>query len=506
MASMPLGSLLGSHAERKPSAAPALIYPDATLSWAELDRRVRRRSRFYRSLGVSKDDRVALALPNGVDFHEAAFAVWALGATPAVLSSRLPAHEFAALIELIDPRLVVGEAPGGLPAALTVVDGGATGTDAHEASAPFEVATYWKAMCSGGSTGRPKIIVDHMRGEYDPDGQGLHRLLQIPNDGVLLNPGPLYHNGPFLFSSLALFAGSTVVGMHRFDAEETLRLIEKHKVQWISLVPTMMHRIWSLPQAVRDRYDLSSLKTVLHMAAPCPAWLKQAWIDWLGGEKIWEIYAGTEGGASTFIRGDEWLARPGSVGRVAGGAQIRAVHEDGSACAPGEVGELFFRPEGGKPSHYIGAEEKLSEDGWFSIGDLGYIDRDGYVFLADRRTDLIIRGGANIFPAEVEAALEEHSSINSAIVVGLPSDEMGQRVHAILELKPDATVDAPEVHAFLAGRLAKYKWPESYEISAQPLRDEAGKARRSALRDERVRWLAEGRDFKVPHQTDPHAG
>jgi bile acid-coenzyme A ligase len=367
-----------------------------------------------------------------------------------------------------------------------------------EAPVACEVATYWKAMCSGGSTGRPKIIVDHMPGEYDPDGPGLHTLLQIPNDGVLLNAGPLYHNGPFLFSSLALFAGATVVGMNRFDAEEALRLIEKHKVQWVSLVPTMMHRIWSLPQAVRERYDLSSLRTVLHMAAPCPAWLKRAWIDWLGGEKIWEIYAGTEGGGSTFIRGDEWLQRPGSVGRAAGGAEVRAVREDGSACPPGEIGELFFRPAGGKPSHYIGAEEKVREDGWFSIGDLGHIDADGYVFLADRRTDLIIRGGANIFPAEVEAALEEHPSIVSAIVVGLPCEEMGRRVHAILELEPGATVDVGEVHAFLSARLTKYKLPESYEISAAPLRDEAGKARRSALADERSRWLAEGRAFKLP--------
>ncbi|HWV60447.1 MAG TPA: AMP-binding protein, partial [Sphingopyxis sp.] len=430
---------------------------------------------------------VAIALPNGPAFHAAAFAAWKCGATPAVLSPRLPAHEYAALIDLIQPRLVVGSETEG-----------AADARAEGESQASEVATYWKAMCSGGSTGRPKIIVDHMRGEYDPAGPGLHNLLQIPNDGVLLNPGPLYHNGPFLFSSLALFAGCTVVGMERFDAEETLRLIEKHRVEWISLVPTMMHRIWSLPAEVRERYDLSSLKVMLHMAAPCPPWLKEAWIDWLGGERIWEIYAGTEGSGATFIRGDEWLERRGSVGRIAGASRIKAVREDGSTCAPGEIGELYFMPEGGRAtSHYMGADEKRSDDGWLSIGDLGHLDRDGYVYLADRRTDLIIRGGANIFPAEVEAAIEAHPAVVNAIVVGLPCEEMGQRVHAIVEHPTDTALALEDLGAFLAERLVKYKMPESFEFTTTALRDESGKARRSALRDERIDWLGQGRHFKA---------
>jgi len=497
MASIPLGDLLRHHADRKPPGAPALIYPTTTVSWRELEQRVRPRSRFYQSLGVARDDRVAIALPNGVDFHEAAFATWTLGATPAAVSSRLPDHEFAALMDLIKPRLVVGATPSEMPANVAAVRGEAAGTASDDAPLAAEVATYWKAMCSGGSTGRPKIIVDHMRGEYDPDAPGLHSLLQIPNDGVLLNPGPLYHNGPFLFSSLALFAGSTVVGMERFDAEETLRLIERHRVNWLSLVPTMMHRIWALPPAVRERYDLSSLKVMLHMAAPCPPWLKQAWIEWLGAERIWEIYAGTEGYGATFIRGDEWLAHRGSVGRPAR-AQIRVVGEDGSLCPPGEVGELFFVPDGAaSASHYLGAEQKANAQGWLSLGDLGYIDADGYVYLADRRTDLIIRGGANIYPAEIEAALDEHPAVRSSIVVGLPCEEMGARAHAIVEPAEGASIDLAELRAFLAERLVTYKLPESYEISETPLRDDAGKARRSALREERVAWLAQGRAFKL---------
>lgn len=487
MAHIPLGDLIAHHAGRKAAGASALIYGDREISWAELSERIDAWARQYRSRGVATDDRVAIALPNGPAFHEAAFAAWKLGATPAVLSPRLPEHEYAALIELIQPRIVVDSKTDSL----------SDGTAGRPLPASG-VATYWKAMCSGGSTGRPKIIVDHMRGEYDPAGPGLHNLLQIPNDGVLLNPGPLYHNGPFLFSSLALFAGCTVVGMERFDAEETLRLIEKHRIEWISLVPTMMHRIWSLPTEVRERYDLSSLKTMLHMAAPCPPWLKEAWIGWLGGERIWEIYAGTEGSGATFIRGDEWLERRGSVGRIAGASQIKAVREDGSTCAPGEIGELYFLPEGGKPtSHYMGAEEKRSGDGWLSIGDLGHLDADGYVYLADRRTDLIIRGGANIFPAEVEAAIEAHPAVVNAIVIGLPCEEMGQRVHAIVEHPADEGLTVEELRAFLGTRLVKYKRPESFEFTSDALRDESGKARRSALRDERVRWLEQGTAFKA---------
>lgn len=494
MANIPLGDLIRYHAQRKPPNSPALIYRGVETSWDELDLRASAKARLYGSHGIARDDRVAIALPNGATFHEAVFAVWKLGATPAVLSAQMPPHEFSALIDLIRPRLVVGGEAGRDQADYVAGDAEAPEGDALPATA---VATYWKAMCSGGSTGRPKVIVDHMPGEYDPAGPGLHNLLQIPNDGVILNPGPLYHNGPFLFSSLALFAGCTVIGMERFDAEEMLRLIEKHRVEWVSLVPTMMHRIWSLPVDVRKRYDLSSLKTVLHMAAPCPAWLKEAWIGWLGGERIWEIYAGTEGSGATFIRGDEWMTHRGSVGRIAGGGQIKAVREDGSTCEPGEVGELYFMPEGKRPtSHYLGAEERRNDDGWLSIGDLGHLDEDGYVYLADRRTDLIIRGGANIYPAEIEAAIEAHTGVANAIVVGLPSEDMGQRVHAIVQHPADAPLALDELRAFLATRLVKYKMPESFEFTTETLRDDAGKARRAALREERILWLDQGRDFQ----------
>lgn len=195
-------------------------------------------------------------------------------------------------------------------------------------------AANWKAVTSGGSTGRPKLIVDHADARFGDRLAGICDLAGIPSGGAILNPGPLYHNAPFLFTSLALLCGTRVVGMSRFDAEEALRLIESEKVEWVCMVPTMMHRIWSLPAEVRAKYDLSSLRRVLHLAAPCPPWLKRAWIDWLGADRIVEIYAGTEG-PSTMITGEEWLRKPGSVGRVSRDT-VEILDEAGGLCAPGE--------------------------------------------------------------------------------------------------------------------------------------------------------------------------
>ncbi len=312
----------------------------------------------------------------------------------------------------------------------------------------------------------------------------------------MLNPGPLYHNMPFLFTSFGLMAGSHVVGMARFDPEECLRLIERHKVEFVVFVPTMMQRISALPESVRAAYDISSLKVVWHMAAPCPQWVKRAWIDWIGPDKILEAYGGTEGAGGTFITGREWLAKPGSVGKAALG-NLRILREDGAEAAAGEIGEVHFPAAGKDKFAYVGADQKASASDSFSLGDLGHIDEDGYLFLADRRSDLILRGGANVYPTEVEAVLDEHPLISTSTVIGLPDEDLGERVHAIIHLRDGAELDLQAIAAHLAERLAKYKWPASYELSDAPLRDDAGKTRRSALKSERRAWLADGREFEL---------
>jgi bile acid-coenzyme A ligase len=341
-------------------------------------------------------------------------------------------------------------------------------------------------MTSGGSTGRPKVIVDLAPAEVDPEA---------PENGMCaggatLVPGPLYHAGPFMTAWSQLLAGGRVILMARFDAERALALIELHRVDWVLFVPTMMQRIWRLPEDVRGRFDLSSLRRVMCTGAASPAWLKRAWIGWLGPERIYEAYGGTERIAGTMISGSEWLAHPGSVGRPTGGRKLRVLREDGSECAPGEIGEIFMLPPGGRGStyRYLGAEAKAAGEGWETIGDLGWLDEEGYLYIADRRTDMIVTGGANVYPAEVEAALDAHPAVRSSAVIGLPDDDLGQRVHAIVDAPEAPSEEALREH--LAKHLVRYKIPRSFEFVCEPLRDDAGKVRRSALREARLRSRA----------------
>jgi bile acid-coenzyme A ligase len=277
-----------------------------------------------------------------------------------------------------------------------------------------------------------------------------------------------------------------VVVMTRFDPLRSLELIEKHRVDWVLFVPTMMQRIWRLPEADRKRFDLSSLRRVMCTGAPSPAWLKRAWIGWLGPEKIYEAYGGTERIAGTLTSGTEWLERPGSVGRPTGGRRIRIQRPDGSECAPREVGEVFMLPPGGRGStyRYLGAEATASADGWESLGDMGWLDEDGYLYLVDRKADMILVGGANVYPAEVEAALDAHPAVRSSAVIGLPDEDLGSRIHAIVDAPEPVAEEALREH--LARHLVQYKIPRSFEFVDEPLRDDAGKLRRSALRQARL--------------------
>ena len=479
------GKVLQAHAEGAAAAGPAISYPGESLSWIDFEARTAARARRLIALGVKPDDFVGIALPNGIEHHVSSFAAWRAGATPCILPIKLPGSELAQIITLANPRVLIRD--GGEPV-LGVTQIPPDASDAAVDLPPDLAAAHWKAVASGGSTGRPKLIVDHGAAVLDERLEGIMALVGMPYGGVMLNPGPLFHNAPFLFTNLALLAGTRIVGMGRFDPEEALRLIERERVEWVCMVPTMMHRIWNLPSEVRARYDLSSLRKVVHMAAACPPWLKRAWIEWLGPDRILEVYAGTEG-ASLLIGGEEWLRKPGSVGKAPPEA-LSVRDEAGEICPPGTVGEIFFTAEAATRFHYIGAEPRLDAAGRLSLGDLGYLDEDGYLFLSDRRTDLIIRGGANIYPAEVEAALIEHPAIRDAVVLGLPCDEYGARVHAIIER--DAEISLDDIENFVRERLTGYKRPTSYEFIDTPLRDEAGKVRRAALREERLEWLSQG--------------
>jgi bile acid-coenzyme A ligase len=454
---------------------------DRAMSWRELDERSDRLASVLARQGVSHDDAVSLVLPNGFSFILTAVAVWKLGATPHLLSLRMPQSELAQLLELARPAAVSTTLP--VETTASIVDPELVPDT--EPIVPSVIAdpvpSRWAAFASGGSTGRPKIVVADQAGVVGPgsDIEHLIRGYSLDRETVLLVPGPLPHAGPFGFATYTLFARGQIVLMERFDPEETLRLIDLHGVTTLFVVPTMMNRIMKLDPAVRERYDVSSLQTVWHAAAPCPAWLKQLWIDWLGPERIEESYGASDAAALTRIDGVEWLTHPGSVGRPAFG-EVAIFDENKQRLPAGEVGDIYMRPPAGAMKRtYIGSPPPATVDGgWSTVGDMGWLDEEGYLYLADRRVDLIVSGGFNVYPAEVESVLEAHPLVLSSAVVGIPDDDLGKRVHAVVQVT--GPVSTEELRAFVFGRLASYKVPRSFELVDDPVRDDAGKVRRSA--------------------------
>ena len=481
MSLMSYGRAMDWLAERDPDA-DAVLFDAQVRTRGELERRSNRLARDYAERGVGRGDLVTVALANGIEYFEACLATWKLGATPNPISYRLPERERKAIVELAQPALVVGVEAGDYRDVSSVPAGYEPDAALCDEALPDVVSENVRAMTSGGSTGRPKIILDTLPAQVDPE---------VPQNrmkagGTLLAPGPLYHAGPFITSWQALLSGGRVIVMERFDAERALALIEAHRVDWVLFVPTMMQRIWRLDESQRQAHDLSSLETVMCTGAASPPWLKRAWIEWIGPEKIHEAYGGSERIAGTQISGTEWLQHPGSVGKPTADRKVRIQREDGSLCGAGEIGEVFMMPPGGQGStyRYIGAEATASPDGWESLGDMGYLDEDGYLYLADRKTDMIVTGGANVYPAEVEAALDSHPAVLSSAVIGLPDDDLGQRIHAIVQ--PRVQLTEPELREYLNDHLVRYKIPRSIEFVDTPLRDDAGKVRRSALREARL--------------------
>lgn len=481
---IPVGAAVDFWAERDADAV-WLIEGGREVSRGDLAETGNRIARFLRQSGVGPGSLVTVALPNGIEFVQAVVGIWKAGGTPQLVSSRMPKPERDAIVELADPPVVFGVDEGAYPGrqclpsgwtARQPAPGGAQDRAASPPEAGYPVPVAFHAPCSGGSTGRPKIIVSGRSGQIDPLSPPA---LGMTVEGCQLIAGPLYHNGPFGYGMSAMLTGNRMVIMARFDAAEAVRLIERHRVDWVPLVPTMMQRIIRLPADVLERADLSSLNAIMHFGSVCPPWLKQAWIDLVGPDRVLEIYGGAEGQAVTVITGREWLEHPGSVGRSHAG-RFRVLDDDGNELPPGKVGELFMMPDAGPGTtyRYIGAEPKARR-GWESLGDMGYIDADGWVYLADRRKDLIVSGGANVYPAEVEGVLDSHPAVIASAVVGEPDSDLGEKVHAFVQL--EGPVASEELTEWVARHLARYKVPRAVTVVDGPLRDEAGKVRRSAL-------------------------
>ena len=426
--------------------------------------------------GVGPGDKVAIVLENSLEHVVATLASHKLGACPTPVNARMPATERDGLIALAQPAVLIADAPE--LEALRSKDIQAL-ADAPAEPPPDCVPQPAKAIASGGSTGRPKLIVSPGAFAFPWQQHPLGAVLDFRPGELVYSPGPLFHNQAFFFSQIALFQGGSIALNERFDASLALDFIERERPAVLNLVPTMMQRM--LRSDGFAQRDLSGIRRLWHLAAPCPEWAKLGWIEAIGAERVWELWAATEITGITTISGTDWLAHRGSVGR-GHDTEILILDEQGQACSPGTVGEIYTRFADGSAQYaYLGAEPlPVVGDGYRSVGDMGSLDAEGYLYLADRRKDLIISGGANVYSAEVEAVLSAHPQVADVAVIGQPDEDLGRRVHAVVQPAGEAP-DEDALRAHCAKHLSRYKIPRSFEFVIALPRNEAGKIRRSAL-------------------------
>lgn len=498
----------------KSADQPAVIDEQGILPVGAFRERVHRLAHALRRAGVGQGSVVAAVLHNRREWLELLQAVGKLGAQVLPVGFRAKAPEIAYLLEDSGARLIVAEnsLAGEVDGALALLDKNlpvwVVGDDppwrgeAYErelaTAAPEEAIDFFPGggfnvlVYTSGTTGRPKGI----ERPFDParaheQMAALAALWGFGPDDVHLVCGPLYHTAPASYAQAHLWVGATVVLMPRFDAERALELIARHRVTTTFMVPTHFVRILQLGAERLRRYDLGSLRLVLHAAAPCPVEVKRAILEVFPRDSVVEFYGASES-AFTLVRASEWLERPGTVGRPWPGHEVRIYSEDGHLCGPGEVGLVYVRAPY-LQFRYRHAEEKTAQafrEGFFTAGDLGYLDRDGYLFLVDRRTDLILCGGANVYPAEVESVLLEHPGVADAAVLGVPDADLGKAVVAVVERKPEAQLTEEELVRFARSRLAHYKCPRRVVVVAALPREPTGKIRRHELVEQVEKWLA----------------
>ncbi len=472
--------------------APAIHFspaggPERIVTWQELDRTSNRWARRFQELGLDETGLLMIALPNCPEHYFATYAGWKLGALVLPTRSNLPPAERDQILEVANPALVVGTWEGIAYPQVSPDELHALG-DYSDEPLSDKIPQPGKAIGSGGSTGRSKVIVDPKPMAAIPGELArIHwRKGLIPRQ-IQLVTGALYHNSPFTWSHFGLFEDHTLILLDRFDAARAVDLIERYRVNFAFLAPTMMKRIIDLPD-VHER-DFSSLNRIFQTSAPCPPWLKRAFMDLIGPEKLFESFGSSEAVGSCSITGPEWLEHPGSVGRPQN-AVLKILDENFQEVQTGTVGEIFMRPlNTDEPTYYyIGSPPaKTSPEGLISVGDMGWVDEEGYLYLADRRADLIISGGANIYPAEVEAVLSQHPEVVDVVVVGVPDDEWGKRVHAIIHPRDiNNRPSISDLDAWTRQHISSYKAPKSYEFMHELPRDGAGKIRRTQLAAERA--------------------
>jgi long-chain acyl-CoA synthetase len=503
----------GPHAAAHPDT-PALVMAGsgATVTYRELDDRSNQLAQLLHARGLGFRDHIAIFMENNERYLEVAWAAQRSGLYFTPINYHFNADEVAYILEDCDARAIVtsvaladvaSDLVTRLPAAVEtrlVVGGTLDGYEPYEETVagypaePLEEELEGHAMMySSGTTGRPKGIRYQLDrkpvGTPDPTLAGFGAIYGIDESSVYLSPAPLYHAAPLQFCiGMGRFGGTAVILEH-FDPEACLAAIEKYRVSHAQFVPTMFVRMLKLPDEVREKYDVSSLKIAIHAAAPCPVEIKRRMIEWWG-PILFEYYSSTEGMGSTMITSEEWLAHPGSVGQ-AFYTRIHILDEEGNELPPGEPGVVWFEPGDRTLKfeyHKDPAKTASTRDGhgWASVGDIGYLDEDGYLYLTDRRDFMIVSGGVNIYPQEAENLLITHDKVMDAAVFGIPDPEMGERVHAVVEpidmggAGPDLE---RELIAFCRENLAHYKCPKSIDFDAALPRQPTGKLYKRLLRD-----------------------
>ena len=479
-----------------------------------------------RDFGVGEGDTVALLMRNDFGFLEATFAADRLGAYAVPINWHFKIDEIvhilkdsAAKVLVVHADLLAGldveRLPAGLPlivvatpaalqdayaldAAVCAVPPGAVEwprwRDTFEARSEPAPAERASMIYTSGTTGRPKgVRREPMQAHHLALIRERQALIGAAPEQVNLINGPLYHAAPNAQALAAVRAGGTLVIQPRFDAEDLLRLIERHRVSHMHMVPTMFVRLLRLPEAARRRYDLSSLCWILHAAAPCPPDVKRAMIDWWG-PIINEYYGATETGMVVFCDSAQWLENPGTVGAPVPGAEIRILDDARRELGAGEVGEIFARYDGFSDFTYQNNDEARQENRHgtlFSVGDVGYLNDNGFLFISDRKRDMVISGGVNIYPVEIEAALLAHPEIRDCAVFGIPDSEFGEVLAVVIEPLASSSLDEPQVRAHIRSRLAGYKVPRIVIFDERMPREDSGKIRKRELRERY--WQQAGR-------------
>jgi acyl-CoA synthetase (AMP-forming)/AMP-acid ligase II len=498
------------HAAIRPNKL-ALICGEKTLTYAELNARANRVANALRSLGIQAGDRVAVMVHNSLEGLELVAGLSKLAAMHVPVNYRLREHEVAYVINDSEAKVVIagpeliqvvelartemqdqpiyiaigGEAPGGWLQYEELLETNSEYPPAGESATLTVIYT-------SGTTGNPK-------GAYRPIGvptQDILRIIQtfeLSETGVHLLAGPLYHSAPSFFTSVHILMGATVVVQPKFDAVEALKLIERHQITNTFIAPTLLQRLCDVPEEIAATFDTSSLRTIILGAAPCPISLKERAIQRFG-QCLWEFYGATETAFVTILRPEDQLRKPGSCGKAAYGQEIRLLDAAGNLVPDGVPGEIWTRsPWLAEYYHKPEATAKSMKDGFFSVGDIAYRDSEGYYFICDRKIDMIISGGVNIYPAEIEAALSAHPAILDVAVIGVPDEQWGETVKAVVALRPGMSASAGELIVFCAERIADYKKPRSVDFVEELPRNPAGKLLKNKIRASY--WAGTGRNI-----------